>query len=339
MYTKNRAPVVFAAFIFLGGFLCAQQRSGAYNIAGRIDEGIALYEQGRFSQAVQNLRAVVRDAQSGEERAEALFWIAITELAAGEYENAIYDMDDMRRADPSNIRVLEAPYHKGRAFFSLKRYTDAIRCFEEYEKSIRIDGRYLNSVRYDVIAGASPEDLQIEYNKKASAIYWIGECYYAMEDYERSLSYYSIIVEQYMKSHKYESSMNRISLIKQKKVENELREEIRALVKPAETAQGPFTGGPTYDEAILAYQNRIAPYLMMQAISEEEKKQSAAAPPVSAIAPASIPQASVKEEPKKTDHEVTKRLLAIKTSALEIMDRLLYTLNAYEALETSRWSP
>jgi tetratricopeptide (TPR) repeat protein len=282
----------------------------------------------------------MRDTSSREQQAEALFWVAMSELARGEYESAIYDLDDIRRVDSASIRVADVSYHKARALFSLKRYSEAVRFFEEYEKNIRIDGRSVNAVRYDNWNDSQFAALQIDYNKKAAALYWIGECYYSMEDYERALGYYTLIVDQYMKSHKYESSMNRISLIKQKKIESDLREEIRALLKPEANPPAapsePATGGPSYDEAILAYQNRIAPYLMLKALGEETKKETQKAAPLPAQSQPP-PSWQTAAPGKNNDHDVTKRLLAIKTGALAIMDRLLSTLNLYETIETQRW--
>ena len=341
----------------------AQQRNVSYSPAAvRIDNGITLYEQGRWAEAVQELRRAWREADNNADKAEALFWTAIAELANGEYEHAIFDLDDIRRHDPSNIRLLEVPYHKGRALFYLKQYNEAIRYFEDYERSIRIDGRYMNSIRYENFDTTSAFDsMYVEYNKKAAAIYWIGECYYSLQNYDKALGYYTLIVDQYMKSHKYESSLNRIDLIQQKKVENDLRVELQALQaggiaeNPAGGTGAPVVetlkGGPSYDEAILAYQSRIAPYLLLNAMNEDQKKTGGeAAAKNSQAVPAAPPSRSggyetqpagavpyVQQTGKNNDQEVTKRLLAIKSGALSMMERLLMILNTYEMIETQRW--
>ncbi|MDR2490126.1 MAG: tetratricopeptide repeat protein [Spirochaetaceae bacterium] len=346
--------------------LWAQPRNVSYSTAAaRIDNGIGLYEQGRWAEAVQELRRAWREADNNADKAEALFWTAIAELSNGEYENALYDLDDIRRYDPSNIRLLEVPYHKGRALFYLKRYDDAIRHFEEYERSIRVDGRYMNSIRYENFDNSSAFDsMYVEYNKKASAIYWIGECYFSIENYDKALGYYTLIVDQYMKSHKYESSMNRIELIKQKKAMADLRVELQVLQTGRTPVESPgggmgapvvetLKGGPSYDEAILAYQSRIAPYLVLNALNEDKKKQGgepAAAVKNAPAAAVPVPGKSggfsetqpagtlyVQQTGRNTDQEVTKRLLAIKSGALSMMEKLLMVLNTYEMIETQRW--
>ncbi|MDR2521375.1 MAG: tetratricopeptide repeat protein [Spirochaetaceae bacterium] len=339
--TRFILAVVLSAF-FASAATAQQPKTSAtpYSIDDRIENGIALYEQGLWGEAIGELRRVMRDTGSREQQAEALFWVAMSELARGEYESAIYDLDDIRRIDSASIRVADVPYHKARALFSLKRYNEAVRFFEEYEKNIRIDGRSVNAVRYDNLNDTQFAGLQIEYNKKAAALYWIGECYYFMEDYDRALGYYTLIVDQYMKSHKYESSMNRISLIKQKKIENDLRDEIRTLLKPEPAppvaAGEPATGGPSYDEAILLYQNRIAPYLLLKALGEDTKKEASPAAP--AVAQSQPPPSWQTAAPgKNDDHDVTKRLLTIKTDALSLMERLLSTLTIYENFEIQRW--
>ncbi|MDR0539277.1 MAG: tetratricopeptide repeat protein [Spirochaetaceae bacterium] len=335
-----------AAFLFVSTALFAQETrmsrvitrtpAGVNTVEDRIDAGIELFEQGRWAESIQELRIAQREAVAPVDKSEILFWMAIAEIANGDYENAIVDLNDIRRVDPSSVRILEIPYQKGRALFGLKRYNEAVNFFQEYDKSIRIDGRYINSIRFNAYpADTTYDSFQIEYNKKAAALFWIGECYYFMEDYERALGYYSTIVEQYMKSYKYENSMHRIDLIKQKKLNIDLSEEIKVLQKPPEDPQMEvYTGGPSYDEAILAYQSRIAPYLMLRALGEEQKVRPQEQEPTQSVT--TVPM-SVPIQPVEQDYDVIKRLLAIKNSAVSLKDKLISLLNAYDMIEIQRW--
>ncbi|MDR2097583.1 MAG: tetratricopeptide repeat protein [Spirochaetaceae bacterium] len=294
-----------------------------------IDRGIELYGEGLWGEAIAHLRGVQRQNISAEARAEAQFWIAISAFAAGQYEEAVHYFDEIARIDPGNIRCAEVPYHKGRAYYYLKRYNDAIRLLGVYVDSIRIDGRYLGGIRINewndkgVYGGADSD-----YTKKAAAIYWMGECFYALGDMSRSEELFNSIVNNYPKSHKFEPASNRLSLIKQKKIETELLNILKSV--PAESGSVRAEASPAQkqatEEAILAYQKRIAPYLITGAYNERPK-----VPAVEAVPPPDDKKMNQK------DIDDVMRLLAIKTRSLEMMDRLVSTLNTYEIIEEEEW--
>ncbi|MDR0550786.1 MAG: tetratricopeptide repeat protein [Spirochaetaceae bacterium] len=340
--------VLTALFAFSSWMLSAQEAfmmpvaasapGGTIRVEDRIEDGIELYGLGRLTEAIQQFRMAWREASSPEWAAEALFWAATAEIAIGEYEQALYDLEDIRRTDPANIRVFEVPYHKGRALFYLRRYPEAIRNFQEYEQKIRIDGRYINGSRgANFPLDASGVSIQIEYNKKAAALYWIGECYLNMGDTRQALGYYTIIVEQYKESPKYDISKERIAVINQTQIVNEFQEKIKTLEKNAAGAQPlqeTYTGSSPYDEAIIAYQNRIAPYIMLRALGEEQK----AAGVSSQTIPKTVPQGSgIPLSTSGQNYDVTNRLLELKKGALALWDRLISSLNMYESLVETQY--
>jgi tetratricopeptide (TPR) repeat protein len=290
-----------------------------------IDRGIELYGNGLWGEAIAQLRRTQRENMGAEARAEAQFWIAMSSFAAEEYEEAIQCFDEIARIDPGNIRCAEAPYHKGRAYFYLKRYNDAARLLGAYADSIRPDGRYLSGIRIDswndrgIYSGADNA-----YSRKAAAIYWMGECYYAMGEIARAEELFNVVIKDYPRSHKFEPSQNRLSLIKQKKIESELLDILKSAPSGSEGAAASPAQQKTTEEAILAYQKRIAPYLITGAYNEREKVQ----PPV-------IEEAAPDMTQKDIDGVM--RLLAIKKEALETMDRLASRLNIYEIVEEESW--
>jgi TolA-binding protein len=296
-----------------------------------INRGIELYGDGQWGNAAIQLRRAQQGNIGPVARAEAQFWIAMAMFAAGDYENAIHDFDEIARIDPVNIRCAEVPYHKGRAYYYLKRYDEAIRLFTAYIDSIRIDGRYVNGARaggWD--DGRLYSDPDGDYNRKASAIYWMGECFYSTGDMIRAEELLNIVIKEYPKSHKFEPATNRLALIKQKKVEGALLDILKTVPSSTPGQSSAGTGQQkTTEEAILEYQRRIAPYLINEAYKEQHPVP--AAPPPETPPPA-VPQQNV----AKTD--TIMRLLSIKTTALEIMDRLVSALNTYEIIEdTTRW--
>lgn len=220
---KKRALAAALAFLFASTPLWAQI---AGNAAGaKLQAGISLFGERRFGDAIIELRRAQTESQNNAERAEAQFWIAMSQLSAAQYRNAIHDFDEITRLDPLSIRRLEIPYQKGRAHFSLKNYNEAIILFKEYADSIQIDGRYIQGVRAD--NWYAPPDNIDAYNRKAAAIFWIGESLYHLNQHDKALEMFDVIIRQYPKSVKFEAASNRAELIKQKKLEAGLLEIIR----------------------------------------------------------------------------------------------------------------
>ncbi|MDR1256988.1 MAG: tetratricopeptide repeat protein [Spirochaetaceae bacterium] len=332
---------IAALFTLLAGVIPAasfaqlwQQDMNEGNAAAfaQINKGIELYGDGQWGNAVIQLRRAQQGNIGPVARAEAQFWIAMATFAAGSYEEAIHDFDEIARIDPVNIRCAEVAYHKGRANYYLKRYDEAIRLFTAYIESIRIDGRYVNGAR---TGGWNDDGLYSDpdgdYNRKASAIYWMGECFYSMSDITRAEELLNIVIKEYPKSHKFEPATNRLALIKQKKIEAALLDILKTVPYSGDSAPAAgTTQQKTTEEAILEYQRRIAPYLINEAYKEQNGVPAAA--PETPPTPAQVPQQGA----AKTD--TIMRLLSIKTTALEIMDRLVSALNTYEIIEdTTRW--
>jgi tetratricopeptide (TPR) repeat protein len=290
-----------------------------------IDKGIELYGNGLWGDAIAQLRRAQRENISAEARAEAQFWIAMSNFASEQYEEAVQCFDEIARIDPGNIRCAEVPYHKGRAYFYLKRYNDAVRLLGSYADSIRPDGRYLSGIRIDdwnnkgIYSGADSN-----YNRKAAAIYWMGECFYALADISRAEELFNTVINDYPKSHKFEPSQNRLSLIKQKKIESELLDILKSAPSGSESAAASAVQKQTTEDAILAYQKRIAPFLITGAYNESQKT------PAPAPATASAPDMTQK------NIDGVMRLLDIKTKALEMMDRL-GAMMTYEIIEEEVW--
>ena len=75
------------------GLLGAAVSAGA---SEALDNGLELYRGGRWRDAIISLRQAA-SADSPGEAAEALYWIALAELASGDYEAALRDIDETAR--------------------------------------------------------------------------------------------------------------------------------------------------------------------------------------------------------------------------------------------------
>ncbi|MDR0527194.1 MAG: tetratricopeptide repeat protein [Spirochaetaceae bacterium] len=312
-FKKIFLPFVFAMPFFV---LNAQQQSRS-----RLSAGIELYGEGSWNNAIAELRRFQAETSDKTMRAEAQFWIGMSNIAAGRYAEALRDFDEITRIDSASVRNFDAMYQKGRALYYLNNYNDAIIFFKNYSDNISTGNIY---------SGGSAND---SYNRKAAAIFWIGECLYELEELERAAKIYETIVSQYQSSVKYETAQLRLSMIKQKKTEEGLLEIIRLSDSNDEQ------GGGAYNDALLSYKNSIAPFLL-QSQNENSRRETDLKTPVfrpSPLIPGTVPQNTEGQNsaPITTtqDSNTLMRLLQIKTKSLEMMERLTSTLNAFESLE------
>ena len=247
---KRPKPVVYRygmliMLLFLAGAVYIHAQTPSDQARSRLMSGINLYSQGRWGEAVSELRRVQAEAPSRELRGEALFWIGMAELSAGEYEAALADMDALAATDPGSARLSELPYHRGRVLYYLGRYNEAIVLLKGYAD-------YLGSKTGQTLSPA-------EIARRPAALYWTGECLFSMGQLDKAAELFRLVTDDYPGTAKYEASVYRLELINQKKVEAELLNLLKVSHEEALKNNEEFRRRETsYDQALSAYQKRIA---------------------------------------------------------------------------------
>jgi tetratricopeptide (TPR) repeat protein len=261
----NRAALGAFCFLVLPALFCAAQAPAADTRlsalrefpAGesapapgytRLRRGLEFYRQSRWREAVTELRRSQAEALDPELKAEALYWIALSELSARDYAGAIRDMDQLELVAPESKRLREIPYHKGRALYYLGRY----------EESLLLLKLYADGIGGGSLLPAGSEGSA----RKSAALYWIGESLYAMGQLDYARDVFTIVTQDYPRSAKFEASSYRLALIHQKKIEEELlnllkwshEESLKAIEEYQRRER-------SYDQALIAYQRRIADLL------------------------------------------------------------------------------
>ncbi|MDR3174269.1 MAG: tetratricopeptide repeat protein [Treponema sp.] len=214
----------------------------------RLRRGLEFYQQGRWREAVAEFRRAQDEALDSELKAEALYWIALSEISAKDYAGAVRDMDQLELTAPESRRLQEVPYHKGRALYYLGRYEEALMLLKLYAD--QIGGNSLPPAGSEMAA------------RKSAALYWIGECLYAMGQLDYARDIFTTVTQDYPRSAKFEASSYRLALIHQKKIEEELlnllkwshEESLKAIEEYQRRER-------SYDQALIAYQKRIADLL------------------------------------------------------------------------------
>jgi tetratricopeptide (TPR) repeat protein len=247
----------------------------------RLDRGIKLYGRGQWENALTVLRQCKEETQDYRLRAEAQFWIGMSELALGRFDRAYNDLDEVAYIDPKGSRLTELGYHKGRALFYLAHYNEALALFAGYAAKLN-------------------EKNEVDYNRKASALFWSAECFYALGDYDRAEEIYLVLTETYRYAHKYEAASYRLEMVKQKRIEAGLLDIIK-LREAAKTA----VVQESYDNAVSEYVDDVGGL-----VKKDETKER--------VSP---------------DEERLSRLLQMKAAALEMLDRLISISNNAEFAE------
>lgn len=316
--TKRGLNLIVAALLIVAA---AVAEEGPASIPAALARGVELYGAGKWHDAVLELRRAASTVSSPSDTAEALYWISLAEIGAGEYAAAARDLDALIATEPTGKRTNEATYQKGRALFHLGRYDDAIVTFKTYS------------------------DLASDEQRKSAAAFWIGECLYALGRLDDARSVFALIVERYPTSLKYEASFYRIALIDQKAIEMELLKLLKwSHEESLRTVEEYQRRERSYEQAIVAYQKRIAEMLKDGRMADLEKENkelaerlaaartSSAAEPPAAPVPAA-PEPTVKTTPVAGDSERVARLLELKAKALELQNAVQQKLGDAEGGE------
>lgn len=208
--------------------------------------GLDAYSRSDWSTAMLSFRKAVTIPGSG---AEPWYWLIMSELSAEEYSTALNDIDRFIASFPSESRIPDAQYQKGRVLYLLGKYEDSIKTLYMY------------------ITG-SPEHSMVP-----SAYYWIGESLYTVGRFDEARNIFSFLLEKYPQSIKREASSYRVSLIEQTVKEEELlkllkmsHEESLKIIEDYQRRE------KTYEQAITAYQKRISDMIKDTRLGELEKQ-------------------------------------------------------------------
>lgn len=325
----KRCALIPLFVLFFSGLMYAQSPKEL------LDRGLEYYSNGKWQDAVLELRRVATSAQELNLRNEALYWISLSELFAGEYDSALQDIDAFLTNAPNDGKYHEALYNKGRILFYLNQYDGAIPIFKTYADTVQ------------------------DANRKSSAYYWIGESLFALGRLDEARNTFSVITEQYPQSPKFEAASYRIALVDQKKIENELLNLLKwSHEESLRTVEEYQRRERSYEQAILAYQKRISEMLKDTHLADLEKENKdlkiklaeaeAALAAASAKSEATMPEqpvapvqstATTTEKPTEPasnstgtlSQEQINTLLSLKSSALEIQKALLNRLSELSA--------
>lgn len=98
--------------------------------ASTFDAGKKLYDAGKFEEAIEVLRAVVKKTPKGKDK-KARYWLAESMYSSKDFGAAALEFGDFKKRYPNDDLVPKATYRQANAFRSLKKNREAKLFYQE----------------------------------------------------------------------------------------------------------------------------------------------------------------------------------------------------------------
>ncbi|MDR2808022.1 MAG: tetratricopeptide repeat protein [Spirochaetaceae bacterium] len=173
-------------------------------------------------------------ASANDQAAFVLYQRALQEMTEKNYENAARNWEELAKRNSASYAE-QIPFYQGQTYYYLGRYNEAI---------VRLSA-YRNSTK--------------DITQSAEALYWIGECLFAMGQLDRAKEVFSQFIEQYAGNNRAAAVQYRLDLIAHKKIEEELLRLLQASHEEALRSVGKYQKQERfYDQTINNLQQTIS---------------------------------------------------------------------------------
>lgn len=201
----------------------------------RIGQGISLFGEERYSEALELFSRVLADPTARASRPDAVYWSGLCYMALGDAPNARQSLDTFLKEYPRHASVPDALYQRARI-----SYTTG-----EYEESIQLFSAFLE--KYP------------DHSFASSALFWTADALFSLGRLSESESLFRTLLSEYPKSVKLEAASYKLALIRYKYRENELltllkwsHEESLRVIEEFQRRE------KAYEQALAVYQRRLA---------------------------------------------------------------------------------
>jgi len=232
-------PFVLLLLLICAAFAGAQETAQT-QYTRRYQNGTQLYKLARYQEAAIEFRRAQEIATSVNDKAAALYWVILSQLAYSDFGSAVKDMEDLTKMAPNSPYTRDMLYHRGRVYYNQGFFEEALFYLNRYNQS------------------TTDVDRQSA-DRRAASFFWMGECLFAMGQYEEAEKFYAWVIAKYNDSPKVEAAAYRLDLIKQKKIESELLALLQWSHEEAlRTSEDYQRTIRTYEYTLNMYQRRIA---------------------------------------------------------------------------------
>ncbi len=168
-----------------------------------VDQGLLLFSQGRYAEALPLFRQAAGADERYTPRSDAQYWTIMSRIALGETVSVLPDIETFRTSYRDSRHLPDLLYQRGRIQFVAG---DLMAAYETFKWFVN-EPLWTHPLR-------------------PSAIYWMGECLYAMDKPELARTVFQAIVRDYPTSVKYEAARYRLESLAQKDRERALLDEL-----------------------------------------------------------------------------------------------------------------
>ena len=300
-------PFVLLLLLICADFLGAQENPQA-QYTRRYQNGTQLYKLSRFQEAAMEFRRAQEIAPTANDKSAALYWVILSQLAYSDFGSAIKDMEDLAKTAPNSPYTRDMLYHRGRVYYNQGYFEEALFYLNRYNQS------------------TTDADRQSA-DRRAASFFWMGECLYAMGQYEEAEKFYAWVIAKYTDSPKVEAAAYRIDLIKQKKIESELLALLQWSHEEAlRTSEDYQRTIRTYEYTLNMYQRRIAELSNNESViinmNNQEFRPSGGQQPI--IEDATTPEKKI-QEPENVEYTYNDYLIdrakQLGNNVQEILDK------------------
>jgi tetratricopeptide (TPR) repeat protein len=202
-----------------------------------MQKGIDYFAAGRLSDALHVFRTIIADPKQSDLYGDAYFWLSKTHIALNNFEEAEKNLEYFLLNYEKNKNYPEALYQKGRLLYLQKEYEKAIQVFYSFNRQF-------------------PKNPYI-----GNGYFWIGESLYALGHLDKAHNIFKMVIQEYPLSYKIDAAKYRASLIELKYREKELMRFLKWSHEEAlKTLEEFQIREKTYEQAIAAYQKKLAEY-------------------------------------------------------------------------------
>lgn len=155
-----------------------------------------LFEQNKFDESIILFREIILSSNMPSLQREAYFWIAKAYMNSDKLSQAETNLEYyLATYKDEALNYPEAVYQKGRLLFLQEQYQQAVEILNTFIKTYP------------------------EHELVSNAYYWIGECLYALGQFDDSAMMFKIVIDNYPGAIKTEASIYKLRLIEHKKSE------------------------------------------------------------------------------------------------------------------------
>jgi len=201
----------------------------------QLDQGIEAFRAERWRDALDDFGSVLANPQTTIEKPEALYWTALAAMALGDQATAEKSIQTYLEAWPNGPRVPDLLYQKGRILYGRQDWQGALVAFAAF------------------MTDAPSHELY------SSALYWSGECMYALGRLDDARRAFVAVITKYPNSVKVEAATYRRDLIDIEFREEELLKLLTWSHEESLRSVEDFRRKErSYEQAIAVYQNELA---------------------------------------------------------------------------------